>query len=432
MPSADVLIVGAGAAGLMAARELKQRGRKVLVLEASSRIGGRILTRTVASAGVPVELGAEFVHGEAPETRRILDEAHLVTVPVSGDHYRSDNGRLSDQGSAWERMRLVFRHLGRNRKHDRSFQDFLDERPGGPALRRERELARGFVQGFNGAHSTLISEKSIADQGDPTEGAAQASRIVCGYGALIDFMKRDVARDIRLKVRCTHIAWDGFGVTVFDHNGRRYRGRSVILTVPLPVLQDASIALEPDIPELRKAARQLMMGQVLRIGVVVKERFWEKKLEDASYIHTPMRPFNVWWTQSPLVAPVITGWAGGPSAVDLSENGTAEDTALRELARAFGMKRARLETLVDSIHTHDWKRDRFIRGAYSYAGVGGANAPRILARAFDNTIFVAGEATDSATGATVEGALASGKRAAAQAIKTRASRSHRSRRRTPA
>ena len=427
MPSADVVIVGAGAAGLMAARELKQRGRKILVLEASSRIGGRILTRAVAGAGVPVELGAEFIHGEAPETRRLLDEARLATVPVSGDHYRSDSGKLSDQGSAWERMRLVFRHLGRNRKHDRSFQDFLDERPGGPALRRERELARGFVQGFNGAHSTLISEKSIADQGDPTEGAAQASRIVSGYRALIDFMKRDVARDIRLKVRCTRIVWDGSGATVFDQAGRSYRGRSVILTVPLPMLQDASIALEPDIPELRKAARQLMMGQVLRIGVVVNERFWEKKLENAAYIHTPMRPFNVWWTQNPLVAPVITGWAGGPSAVELSENGTAEDTALRELARAFGMKRARLETLVDSMHTHDWKRDRFIRGAYSYAGVGGANAPRFLARVFGNTVFVAGEATDSATGATVEGALASGKRAAEQALKTRGSPSHRSR-----
>ena len=420
MPSADVVVIGAGAAGLMAARELKQRGRKVLVLEASSRLGGRILTKTVASAGVPIELGAEFVHGEAPETKRLLDEARLVTVPVSGDHYRSDNGRLSDQGSAWKRMRLVFRHLGRNRKHDRSFQDFLDECPGGPALRRERELARGFVQGFNGAYSTLISEKSIADQGDPTEGAAEASRIVKGYGALVEYLKRDVAGDIRLRARCTRIAWDSSSVTVSDQKGRTYRGRSVILTVPLPMLQDESIVLDPDIPELRKAARQLMMGQVVRVSVVVRERFWEKKLDEASYIHVPMRPFNVWWTQNPLAAPVITGWAGGPSAVELSENGTASDTALRELARAFGMKRARLETLVDSIHTHDWKRDRFIRGAYSYVGVGGTQAPRTMARAFGNAVLVAGEATDSATGGTVEGALASGKHAAEKALKWRA------------
>ena len=419
MPSADVVIVGAGAAGLMAARELKQRGRKVLLLEASARVGGRILTRRVARAGVPIELGAEFVHGEAPETKRLLDEARLVTVPVSGDHYRSDNGKLSDQGSDWERMRLVFSHLGRTRKHDRSFQDFLDERPGGPALRRERELARGFIQGFNGAYSTLISEKSIADQGDPTEGAAEASRIVKGYDALIEYLRSDVEDDIRLRSQCTRIVWDRSSVTVTDKKGRSYRGRAVILAVPLPMLQDESIALDPDIPELRKAARQLMMGQVVRVSVVVKERFWEKKAEEASYIHTPMRPFSVWWTQNPLVAPVITGWAGGPPAVELADNDDVEDAALRELARAFGMKRARLDALVESVHTHDWRHDRFIRGAYSYAGVGGTYAPRILARAFGNTVFLAGEATDSSTGGTVEGALASGKRAAEHALKTR-------------
>jgi monoamine oxidase len=418
MSSADVVIVGAGAAGLMAARELKRAGRKVLILEAGNRAGGRILTRRNANAGVPIELGAEFIHGEAPETRRLLDEARLATVPVSGEHYRSDNGELSEQGPVWERMRLVFRHLGRTRKHDRSFQDFLDERPGGAALRRERELARGFIQGFNGAYSSLISEKSIAAQGDPTEGAAEASRIVNGYDALVDHLKRDVGREIRFKAAVRRIAWNRSEVIASDQNGRNYRGRCVIITVPLPMLQDESILIEPDIPEVRKAARQLMMGQVVRVIVVVKERFWEKRLDDVSFIHSPMRPFSVWWTQHPLAAPVITGWAGGPAAIELSDSRAVEDTALRELARVFGKKRDRLEALVDSVHTHDWKHDRFIRGAYSYVGVGGIHAPKMLARAFGNTVFLAGEATNSATGGTVEGALASGKRAAQQALST--------------
>jgi monoamine oxidase len=418
MPSADVIIVGAGASGLMAARELKRVGRKILILEAANRVGGRILTRRSSSAGVPIELGAEFIHGEALETNRLLDEARLVTVPVTGEHYRSDNGELSEQRPVWKRMRLVFRHLGRTRKDDRSFQDFLDERPGGAALRRERELARGFVQGFNGAYASLISEKSIASQGDPTEGAAEASRIVNGYGALVDHLKRDVAGDIRLGTSVRRIVWNRSRVDVSDRTGRHYRGRCVIITVPLPMLQDESITLDPDIPELRKAARQLMMGQVIRVGVVVKERFWEKKVEEASYIHAPMRPFSVWWTQNPLAAPLITGWAGGPAAVDLADNGNVEDVALRELARVFGMRRNRLEALVDSIHTHDWKHDRFIRGAYSYVGVGGSAAPRMLARSFGNTVFVAGEATSSSTGGTVEAALATGKRAARQALST--------------
>jgi monoamine oxidase len=93
-------------------------------------------------------------------------------------------------------------------------------------------------------------------------------------------------------------------------------------------------------------------------------------------------------------------------------SGKLEDVALSELARAFGMKRKRLDDLVESIHTYDWSHDRNIRGAYSYAGVGGTRAARILARSFNKRIFLAGEATDAASSGTVEAALSSGKRAA--------------------
>src|SRR5688572_31046463 len=116
MPIADAIIGGAGAAGLMCARELQRAGKKVSLLEASARVGGRILTLNDANAGVPVELGAEFIHGEAPETRRLLDEARLVTVPVFGEHYRSDRGEMSLQGPVWKRMARVFRLLDKDRK----------------------------------------------------------------------------------------------------------------------------------------------------------------------------------------------------------------------------------------------------------------------------------------------------------------------------
>jgi monoamine oxidase len=412
----DAIIVGAGAAGLMAARELKRAGKEILVLESSPRAGGRVLTLYETNAGVPVELGAEFIHGDAPETRKLLDEARLITVPVLGEHYRSDRGELSDQGAVWKRMAKVFRHLNPDRKTDRSFQDFLDDKPGGRSLSNERELARGFVQGFNGADTSLISEKWLAEQGDPTEGASEANRIVNGYGALIEFLMRHLTELIRSSVAVTRIIRTESQVTVMDEHGKDHVARAVIITVPLPLLQDGTIILEPDIPAIRNAARQLVMGHVARVNVVVKERFWEKKVEDLSFVHCPERPFNVWWTQNPLRAPVLTGWSGGPPALELMRNEHVEDVTLAELARAFAIKRSRLDTLVESIHTYDWSEDPHVRGAYSYAGVAGAHAPRILARSFDDRIYLAGEATESGASGTVEGALISGKRAARKVI----------------
>ena len=412
----DAIIVGAGAAGLMAARELRHAGKNILVLEASPRAGGRVMTLYDTNAGIPVELGAEFIHGEAPETRKLLDEARLTTVPVLGDHYRSDHGELSDQGRVWKRMKKVFRLMNPDRKTDRSFQDFLDDKPGGRALANERELARGFVQGFNGADPSLISEKSLADQGDPTEGAAEAARIVNGYGALIEYLMRDLSEIIRSSVAVRRIARMESGVTVTDEHGKEHATRAVILTVPLPLIQDESIIIEPAIPALRNPARQLVMGHVSRVCVVVKERFWEKKIENLSFVHCPERPFNVWWTQNPVRAPLLVGWSGGPPALELTRSGRAEDVALLELARAFGIKRARLDRIVESIHTYQWSEDPNFRGAYSYSGVGGARAARTLARSFDDRIHLAGEATDSATSGTVEGALASGKRAAQKVL----------------
>lgn len=421
MQSADAIVVGSGAAGLMAARELTRAGKKVIVLEANNRVGGRILTLYDAGAGVPVELGAEFIHGEAPETTRLLNEAHLATVPVMGEHYRSDRGELSPQGVAWLRMKRVFDYLNPDRKQDRSFQEFLDDKPGGPALARDRQLARGFIQGFDGADTTLISEKALALQGDPTEGAAESRRVVNGYAALIEYLLRDVADVVQLNATVRRVIWDESGVRVFDQNGRQFSARTVIITVPLPMLQDASISIEPEIPALRNAAQHLVMGHVMRAVVIVKARFWEKKLEGLSFVHAPMRPINAWWTQHPIHAPVIVGWAGGPPAVELLKAGDVEGAVVGELARVFAMRRSRVEALIDSIHRHDWTLDQNIRGAYSYPGIGGAYSPHVLARPFGGTIFVAGEATDSELGGTVEGAIASAKRTTVKVLKRLAS-----------
>jgi monoamine oxidase len=314
-------------------------------------------------------------------------------------------------------MNRVFKHMNPNRKHDRSFQEFLDEKPGGPSLRADRELARGFVQGFFAADPKLVSEKWIAQQDNPTEGAAESRRIVNGYAALIDHLERDVAGDIRFNALVERISWNETGVRVYDQAGREYRARAVILAVPLPILQDPTFVIEPEIATLRHAANDLVMGHVMRVNLVVKERFWEKKVKDLSFLQTPTRPFNVWWTHNPLIAPLITGWSGGPPAMEFAESGNIEDASIKELSSVFRIHRKRVESLVDSIHTYDWTHDPNIRGAYCYARVGGAFAARTLARDFGDRVFLAGEATDSGSSGTVEGALVSGKRAASALLR---------------
>jgi len=239
---------------------------------------------------------------------------------------------------------------------------------------------------------------------------------VKGYGALIDYMKHDLGGFIHLEHAAKRIVWTRSHVRVIDTFGTAYTAKAVVVTVPLPILQDETIVFEPEIPEMRNAARQLVMGHVLHVNLVVREKFWEEKAENISFVHTPSRPFNVWWTQNPLIAPLITGWSGGPPAFEITEGGDVENVTLKELARTFGMRRSRVDGLVESIHYHDWNRDRNIRGAYSYVGVGGSDAQNVLARSVERTVFLAGEATDAETSGTVEGALASGKRAARQVI----------------
>ena len=412
----DAIVIGAGVAGLRVAGELRRAGYSVIVLEASARMGGRIRTLYDTTAGVPVELGAEFVHGAAKQTNKLLDAAHLGSVEVLGEHYRSRNGRFEEQEKVWKRMARVFKRMDPDRDKDRSFAQFLKEKPGGPLLAEERELARGFVEGFNAADSWRISEKALAQQGDPTEAAAHAARVVNGYGALVAYMSRDVVDVVQCNSVVNRVLWDDGKVEVFTSNGNQYKARCAVITVPLPFLQDDSIAIEPDVPRIRKAARLLVMGDVARVAIVMKQRFWEKLHADLSFVHTPERSFNVWWTLYPLHASLLVAWSGGPKAAQLYR-GDVEDAAVHELARTFGMPRARAESHIDSLHHHDWSSDRFTRGAYSYVGVGGVGAARQLSQAVRGTLFFAGEATDEAGGGTVEGAIASGNRAFRQIVK---------------
>lgn len=433
MERLDVAVVGAGVAGLAAARELDRQGLRVAVFEARDRIGGRIFTHRDEQVPVPIELGAEFIHGEAPETQRVLDAARLLALEISGEHRRAERGRLRQAHRFWGGIDRVLRRIDPDGP-DQSFADFLARRPGGRSLARDRTAAREFVQGFHAADLDEIGILSIApEEGErPSESAAHVGRVVEGYDGIPRFLASGL--EIHLGTRVSGIAWEAgraeltLEATASDWTSRVEAG-AVVVTLPVGVLQAAAdepggCRFDPEPPGLRKALDQLAMGSVTRLVVRFREMPWQSLpgVERLSFLHLRGGPFNVWWTAYPLRFPLAVAWSGGPPAAELTGK-KMEDvagSALRGLAGQLGISRRRIESRVEGFWLHDWNADPFARGAYSYARVGGSKAARTLSKPVERTLFFAGEATDAEgrTG-TVEGAIATGLRAAKQIVRRR-------------
>jgi monoamine oxidase len=425
MAGIDVAVVGAGVAGLAAAGELRRKGLRVEVYEARDRIGGRVLTHRQEGFPLPLELGAEFIHGEAPETERLLREAGLTSVDIAGDHWRAEKGELQPFNSFWSRIDRV---LGRidPEGEDRSFDDFLARRPGGRSGAGDRAAAREFVTGFHAADPGQLSILSIAPEGgeEPSESVARTGRVVEGYDRVPEWLARDLGGCLHLGTPVSEIAWERGRVALALENGSTATARAAVITVPVGVLQappDApgGIRFRPDPPRLRETLDLLAMGTVVRLVLRFREFPWQdrEELGRLSFLHTGDATFRVWWTAYPLRPPVLVAWSGGPPAAELARQGPGESraAALRALSTQLGISRRRLDSRLEGAWVHDWDDDQFSRGAYSYARVGGAEAGRTLARPVAETLFFAGEATDAEgrTG-TVEGALATGLRAARQ------------------
>jgi monoamine oxidase len=434
----DVAIVGAGVAGLAALRALTDVHLNVCVLEARDRIGGRIYTLHDPRLSHAIELGAEFIHGSAPELVELTQQAGLTPFIIEGDRRRPRGRKLVDATDYWGALHKVMRFLP-DAGPDESFADFLEREPGGPRAGEARQLSRQFVEGFHAAQTEKISARALADGGAPSEDEEEQRimRIPSGYSGIPNWLARSLDTRIMTQAIVESIEWERGRVSIA---ARRQGGRSLtvsaraaIVTVPLSVIfcppsEAGAIDFRPLPDVLRKMHGKLTVGSVQRAVFLFRERWWTQKLrsvpkgeslENLSFIYGDSKDYQVWWTMYPAHVPAMVGWSGGPVALRLAGKPYEEkrERAIAALARNFRVTEARVEAQVIEMWTHDWNLDPFARGAYSYSMVGGARAAAQLARGIEGTLWFAGEAADAeGRNGTVNGAIGSG-RAAAKAIR---------------
>ncbi len=437
-PELDVVIVGAGAAGLTALAELRRVGVNAFCLEARDRIGGRILTVHDPLSPVPIELGAEFIHGRPPEIWDALRSSALAAYDCGEKAVHIANGKPRETGDAWALVGRVMEDMQRSaeKNRDQTFAEFLEQSAHSDDAKR---LAAGYVEGFNAARKEVVGIASLAQDERAAEeiGGDRSFRNLRGYDSLLEAIVRgidDLPSRLRLSSIVERIEWRAGSATVhtrsaLDGHVEAVRCRRVVVTVPLGVLQaerDASgaIRFEPEPAEILAAARKLRFGQVIRVVLRFREAFWERKQEFAGigFFLSERRFFPTWWTTLPIRAPVITGWSAGPHVdglLDLPRSDVVAH-AIEDLACILGFEAERLGELVEAAYFHDWHADPFSRGAYSYVPAGALPARATLAESVADTLFFAGEATEqNGHSATVHGAIASGKRAARQILERR-------------
>lgn len=427
----DVMILGAGAAGLAAARRLVRENLKIVMIDARDRLGGRIHTIDAPGFPMPIDLGAEFVHGSPPETWELIRAGHLLTYEIAEHHWHFIDGRLQPADDFWERIDKILGKMD-ERAPEQTFSDFL-KTCCPEADKATRDMAIAFIEGFNAARADRISTTALAFEQKAADEIDETSqyRIVGGYAPMIAWMENALSGvvDVRLNTRVRELKWKkGEAVAICD-TGPEIRASRAIVTLPLPALQKDEVKFSPPLPAKRDAARKLEMGPIVKLLINFREAFWERekipnakgeKLPPLTFMHSTSASVPTWWTQLPIKTTVLTGWAGGPKADALSHRKPEEvlSKGLDSIAEMTGFSRNEIESLVQGYRIADWQADPYSSGAYSYVPVKAGDARKELAAPVEETLFFAGEATHfEGQSGTVAGALATGTRAAEELIR---------------
>ena len=415
----NVLVLGAGMAGLAAARALQDAGQQVSVLEAKHRLGGRVYTNH-NFAEVPVEFGAEFIHGEGAVTWALVRELGLETV-----HWNKlDDSLVRLEDGAWLTMqeaRADYPDFDQTRSWSLPDVDALPGEDWGGYLRRIgfnhqqlRYAERSFANACGEAMRFLSAEAVLEGLRAEDEGGGDY-RILGGYDALVNALAKGL--DIYSDDPVNELMWGADGVCALTLGGEVYEADAAVITVPLGVLQADAIRFSPALPDNKRSA---LLG--LRMGPVIKLVY---SFEDAPLDPSIMAVYSrlnppMWWSPSygyKTSEYIWTAFASGDWAAELLALG--EEGALAAGLESLRQELNRPDLQAKAARLINWPDDPYARGGYSFVLPGQTGARENLA-APTPPLFWAGEATaPEPRAATVHGALLSGRRAALEVMNYR-------------
>lgn len=420
----DAIIVGAGAAGLMAARELVLTGKKVAVIEARERPGGRMHTIHDPAFEMPVELGAEFVHGNLQPSLSLLDKAGIKYYEVGGEMWQNKEGKLQEQDNQVEQygaLKKKFKEL----KEDLSVNDFIENYLQEPELEELRLSLRNYVEGYYAANAGRASTFALRDELFSHD--EEQYRIEGGYIGLFEWLMEEAKKrgaGFYFSQPVQSISWKEDEVEVQTEQ-QTFRSQKILVTVPMGVLKAGTIRFSPALPDQMKAAQHLGFGPVIKIILQFSEPFWkdqsftqQQDMREMGFVFS-QELVPTWWTYLPKEVAMLTGWSAGPHARELAGRSNVEilDSALDSLSRIFTMDNAELRHFLKGWHVANWMDDPYSCGAYSFEVVGGEAAKKVLLQPVAQTVFFAGEGLYSGPEiGTVNAALVIGRDMAHQVV----------------
>jgi monoamine oxidase len=408
--SVDLIVIGAGSAGLAAGKTARELGLSVTVIEAAHRIGGRAFTDT-ETLGVPFDLGCRWMHSGSINPFVPICESFGLAYSKDGFNFPDDAGEdcylgdhWTDAGEQAEARAAAIAYLGAaeaagERGEDISVADVTErDGPWTPMLDHIMTL-------WTSHDADEISTLDVAHEIDTGEDWP----VTDGYGALVARYGADLP--VELNTRAERIEWSGPGVRVSTAKGT-IEGRAALVTVSSSVLAAGGIRFDPALPDWKiEAANSLPLGLANRVALLFDGDILGDERPDGIAVH---REGEVPISYSREGERLLVGHVGGRHAWWLENAGPAAmvDFAMEGLARALGSDVRK--RLVNSTATA-WGGDPFIRGSYSMALPGKADQRVKLAESLGDRLFFAGEATSPDTFATCHGAYQSGI-AAAEAI----------------